>query len=55
MVNNIGYGGGYYPGFSGGFGGGANCICSLPTLVILILIVLQFSRCGHGCHRDYDE
>ncbi len=26
--------------------GGSNCICSFPTLVILILIVLQFSRCN---------
>ncbi|MDT8717208.1 hypothetical protein IAI10_11120 [Clostridium sp. 19966] len=27
---------------------GNNCICSLPTLVILILIILQFSKKGHG-------
>ncbi|OPJ59432.1 hypothetical protein [Clostridium oryzae] len=34
-----------------GYGGGlvgqsSNCICNFPTLVILILIVLQFSKCG---------
>ncbi|MDT8717101.1 hypothetical protein IAI10_10570 [Clostridium sp. 19966] len=34
---------------------GNNCICSLPTLIILILIVLQFSRGSHGCHEDDDE
>lgn len=32
-------------------GQGSNCICSLPTLVILILIVLQFSK--HG-EKYYD-
>ena len=33
-----------------------NCICSFPTLVILILIVLQFSRYGSkGCCHDDDE
>jgi hypothetical protein len=33
-----------------------NCICSLPTLIILILIVLQFSKYnkGYGCDRDDD-
>jgi hypothetical protein len=25
-----------------------NCCCSFPTLVILILIILQFSKNGHG-------
>jgi hypothetical protein len=25
-----------------------NCCCSFPTLVILILIILQFNRHGHG-------
>lgn len=29
-----------------------NCICSFPTLIILILIVLQFSRCKD---HDYDD
>lgn len=32
-----------------------NCICSLPTLVILILIVLQFSKCNDTCKKDNDE
>ncbi|MDT8717104.1 hypothetical protein IAI10_10585 [Clostridium sp. 19966] len=33
-----------------------NCICSLPTLVILILIILQFSKpCCHHRHEDCDE
>jgi len=32
-----------------------NCICDFPTLVILILIVLQFSKHGKGyCHEDDD-
>jgi hypothetical protein len=26
----------------------SNCCCSLPTLVVLILIILQFNRHGHG-------
>ncbi|MDT8717099.1 hypothetical protein IAI10_10560 [Clostridium sp. 19966] len=52
MVNNLGYGGGYYPGC---VGQSSNCICSLPTLIILILIILQFSK-GHGCcHKHYDD
>jgi hypothetical protein len=28
--------------------GFSNCCCSLPTLVILILIILQFNRDGNG-------
>lgn len=32
-----------------------NCICSFPTLVILILIVLQFSRCNRGFFHDDDD
>ncbi|MDP4090522.1 MAG: hypothetical protein Q8930_14825 [Bacillota bacterium] len=32
-----------------------NCICSFPTLVILILIVLQFSKCNKGYVRDDDD
>lgn len=36
-----------------GYGQGANCICSLPTLVILILIVLQFSK--KGCDGNDGE
>ena len=51
MVNNIGYGGDYLSGF----GGGTNCICSFPTLVILILIVLQFSRCNYNRCTNYDD
>lgn len=34
-------------------GGNSNCICSFPTLVVLILIVLQFSKCNKG--HDYDD
>ena len=52
------YGGGYTGGFTGGFAGGlptrANCICDFPTLIILILIVLQFSRKHRGYHHDED-
>ena len=40
-------------GFLGGFGLGSNCTCSLPTLIILILIILQFSK--HSNHRHYNE
>jgi hypothetical protein len=61
MSNNYGcgcgYGGGFGGGFLGGFGQGSNCICSLPTLIILILIVLQFSNnddCRDSCHYDED-
>lgn len=53
-----GMGAGFNPGLTGlgaGYGQSGNCICSLPTLVILILIVLQFSRRSHGCHDDDDE
>ncbi len=32
-----------------------NCICSFPTLVILILIVLQFSKCKGYRHDDDDD
>lgn len=39
----------YLPPVMGGFN---NCICSFPTLVILILIVLQFSRCKD---HDFDD
>lgn len=60
MVTNVGYAGtglglgygGLGLGYGGlGYGAGScasNCICSFPTLVILILIVLQFSRYGKG-------
>lgn len=35
---------------------GNNCICSLPTLIILILIVLQFSKpFGNKCCTDDDD
>lgn len=27
-----------------------NCCCSFPTLVILILIILQFNKQGHGLY-----
>lgn len=38
-----------------GIGGG--CICSLPCLIILILVVLQFSKRhkGYGCDGDDDN
>lgn len=49
-----GYTGGITPAFTGGFTGTNNCICSLPTLVILILIVLQFSRRNRPCHDEYE-
>lgn len=42
----MGYGGGL--GYGAGLDHGAGCICNFPTLIILILIVLQFSRRGHG-------
>ncbi len=32
-----------------------NCICSFPTLIILILIVLQFSRCNKHYGDGDDE
>lgn len=32
--------------------GSDNCCCDFPTLVILILIILQF---GRKKHRDHDE
>jgi hypothetical protein len=38
-------------GTGSSFGGG-NCCCNFPTLIILILIVLQFSKEHHG--RDND-
>lgn len=39
---NYGFGG------QGGYGlqGYNNCCCSFPMLIILILIVLQFSKCN---------
>ncbi|WP_139904696.1 hypothetical protein [Clostridium thermarum] len=44
----------YAPAFYGR--GMNNCICNFPTLVILILIVLQFSKNkndeGYGGHGD---
>ncbi|MBL4935731.1 hypothetical protein JK636_08165 [Clostridium sp. YIM B02515] len=27
-----------------------NCCCSFPTLVVLILIILQFNKHGHGLY-----
>ncbi|SCN23056.1 hypothetical protein N3C_1093 [Clostridium sp. N3C] len=32
-----------------------NCICDFPTLIILILIVLQFSKQGKKFGYDRDE
>ena len=49
MTGGIGLGG------FGGFGGG-NCCCNFPTLIILILIVLQFSKRKRGYgHDDCDR
>jgi hypothetical protein len=47
MYGNLGYG-------TGSSFGAGNCCCSLPMLVILILIVLQFNRgkCGRGYDSD---
>ena len=33
---------------------GKDCCCSLPTLIILILIILQFSKKG-GTHKKIDK
>lgn len=41
-------------GLPGGYGS-SNCICSFPTLVVLILIVLQFSKCKEHGHCDDDD
>ncbi|NLZ49389.1 MAG: hypothetical protein GX895_11575 [Clostridiales bacterium] len=49
------YGMGYGLGFGGGFGRSSNCICDFPTLIILILIVLQFSKSNKDCSEDYDD
>lgn len=38
--------------------GGNNCICNFPTLVILILIVLQFNKNNGGkgsCSGDHGK
>ncbi|WP_139904697.1 hypothetical protein [Clostridium thermarum] len=40
--------------YGGGYGGSSNCICDFPTLVILILIVLQFSKRNKEHHDDDD-
>lgn len=40
-----------FGGYGGGFGSG-NCCCNFPTLIILILILLQFSKWGKGRHHD---
>jgi uncharacterized membrane protein len=61
MGNNYGYGGGCNTGFGGLFGQGSNCTCSLPMLIILILIILQFSknnvfgRYSKNYDEDYDQ
>lgn len=34
--------------------GGSSCACSLPTLIVLILIILQFSKKG-GTHKKIDK
>lgn len=44
-------GGGVYG--AGAYGTEKGCICSLPTLVILILIILQFGKKSH--YDDEDE
>ena len=35
--------------------GGGNCVCSLPTLIILILIVLQFGKKDKGGRYDHED
>lgn len=46
---------GYGLGFGGGFPRSSNCICDFPTLIILILIVLQFSKSNKDNSEDcYD-
>lgn len=42
-------------GFFGGFGQDSNCACSLPTLIILILIILQFGRRSNYSHYYEDD
>jgi hypothetical protein len=42
-------------GYGGGYTGGSNCICDFPTLVILILIVLQFSKKNKEYSHDDDD
>lgn len=49
------HGGSYPSGFMGSYAGGSKCLCDFPTLVILILIVLQFSNKNKNCHHDDDE
>lgn len=39
----------------GGLFGGRSCCCSLPTLIILILIILQFSKHNNKYDDDYDD
>lgn len=50
-VGNYGYGltGAAGMGGLGGFAG-RGCVCSLPCLIILILVVLQFSK---NCPKEY--
>lgn len=44
-----------YPGVIGvPVGVGSSCACSLPTLIVLILIILQFSK-KHGAHKKIDK
>lgn len=45
----------YGGGFTGGYTGGSNCVCDFPTLVILILIVLQFTKKNKDHHYDDDD
>ncbi|WP_163192992.1 hypothetical protein [Clostridium thermarum] len=40
--------------YGGGYAGNSNCICDFPTLIILILIVLQFSKRNKEHHDDDD-
>jgi hypothetical protein len=48
----------YQPTYGGtvygaGFGMGNSCCCDFPTLIILILIILQFSK--KKCEKSYEE
>ncbi|WP_010238620.1 hypothetical protein [Clostridium arbusti] len=43
----------YYPGVIGGAPSIGGCACSLPMLVVLVLIILQFSK--KGGHKKIDK
>lgn len=47
----------YGTGSTSFFGKDSNCVCSLPTLIILILIILQFSKKDkhHGSRSRFEN